>query len=65
VADQLEAVVVEQMVDVAFAPGVEVVEADDVMSLVDQSFAQMGADKASAARYQNSFHIAKPLIFFI
>ena len=53
-ADQLEALVVEQMLDVAPRAGEEIVEADDLRALRQQALAEMRAEKAGAAGDQNT-----------
>ena len=52
---QLEIRPVEQMRDVGLLAGEEIVEADDVVSLLDQPLAQMRAQKAGPAGHQNAF----------
>lgn len=47
-----------QMGDIIFAPGDEVVHADDFMSLRKQSVAEVRAEKAGRARDQNSHVIS-------
>ena len=55
VTNQLEVGPVEQMHEVRFLAGEEVVEADDVVLLFDQPFAQVRAEKTGATSYQNPF----------
>ena len=55
VAHQLEMRVVEQVLDVALGAGEEVVDAQDVMTLCDQTIAQVAAEKAGATGHQNAF----------
>jgi hypothetical protein len=43
----------QQVRDVRLLAGEEIVDANDVMSLVDQPFTQMAAEKTCAAGYQN------------
>jgi len=54
VADELEIRVYHQMRDVAFSPGEIVIQANDFVSLVEQAFAEMGAEEAGTAGDQNS-----------
>jgi hypothetical protein len=42
------------MLDVAFPPGKEIVEADDLMPLLDKSLAEMGTKKSGTASNQNA-----------
>jgi hypothetical protein len=49
VADEFEAVVVEEVLDVAFSAGEEVVEADDFVAFVEEAFAEVGAEEAGSA----------------
>ena len=53
VADQLEIGLAQQVADVRFLAGEEVVQADHVVPLRDESFAEMGAEKAGPAGHQN------------
>lgn len=48
-AHQLEVWVIEQMQDVVFGAGEEVVQADDIVAVVQQSFAQVRAEEAGTA----------------
>ena len=54
VADQLEARVVEQVLDVGARAGEEVVEAHDLVPIGEQALAQMRAEEAGAAGDQNA-----------
>jgi hypothetical protein len=45
---------VTQMLDVAFAAREEIVDADDLMTLLDQSVDQMRTEKSGAAGDQNA-----------
>ena len=54
VAHQLEAVVVEQVLDVGARAGEEVVEADDLVAFVQQPLAQVRAEETRATGDQNS-----------
>jgi len=56
VAEQLEAMVVEQVIDVAALPGEEVVEAQDLVPHAEQTLAQVRADEASAAGHEDARH---------
>jgi hypothetical protein len=49
VADEFEAFVVEEVLDVALAAGEEVVEADDFVAFVEEAFAEVGAEESGAA----------------
>ena len=55
-AYQFEIAAPEQVHDVPFAARKVVVEAYDVVSFSDQSFAEVRTDKAGTARYKHSFH---------
>ena len=48
-AHQLEVRMVEQMSDVVFGAGEEVVQTDDVVTVVQQSFTEMRAQETGAA----------------
>ncbi len=54
VAEQLEIGATEQMGDVGFLTGEEIVQTNDIVSIVDESFAKMRAEKTSAAGDKNS-----------
>ena len=54
VADELEALVIEQMLDIAPGAGEEIVEADDFRALRQQALAQMRAEKTGATGHQNA-----------
>jgi hypothetical protein len=49
VADEFEAFVIEEVLDVALAAGEEVVEADDFVAFVEEAFAEVGAEESGAA----------------
>jgi hypothetical protein len=57
VAEHLETGVVEQVLDVVAPAGEEIVEADDLVPLGEQTIAQVGADEAGAAgdQYPHGF----------
>ena len=55
VPNQLEVRLAEQVRDVRLLAGEEVVEADDVVPLVDQAFAEMRAEKPGAAGDEDAF----------
>jgi hypothetical protein len=55
VADELEIRFVEQVGDVVFLAGEEVVEADDVMALGDEAIAEVRAEEAGAAGDEDAF----------
>jgi hypothetical protein len=48
VADEVEALVIEQVFDIAPGPGEEIVEAGDFRTLRQQAFAQMRAEEPGA-----------------
>jgi hypothetical protein len=52
--NKLEILVIEQMQDVYFAAGKEVIEAHNLISLAQEPFAKMRADKARTACDQYS-----------
>ena len=58
VPDQLEVGPVQQVGYIGFLAREEVVEADNVMALIDQPVAEMGADKPGTTTYKNSFNQA-------
>ncbi len=47
-------VAVEQVLDVLSATGEEVVQADDVVALCEEPFAEMGADEPGAAGHEDA-----------
>ena len=49
VADKLEFLVVEQVSDIRFPAGKKIVEADDLVALIQKPLAKMRADKPGAA----------------
>ncbi len=55
---QLEAWVTDEVTDVVLAAGIEVVDADDIVSGVNQPVAKVTAQKAGAAGDQNALRIA-------
>ena len=55
--DQLEVRPAEQVGDVGLLAGEEVVEADDVVPLLDQPLAEVRAEEAGAAGDQNAFDV--------
>jgi len=62
VAQQLEERVRRQVEDVALLPRVEVVRAEDFVAVVQQPFAQVGAEESGAAGDKDSFfHRVAPL----
>lgn len=61
-AQQLEERIRRQVEDVALVPRVEVVRAEDLVAVVQQPFAQVGAKESGAAGDKNAFfHIDAPL----
>jgi len=54
VANQFKLMIVEQVNDVLASAGEKIVERDDFVAVIEQSFAQMRADKTRAAGYKNS-----------
>ena len=61
VADELEAVVFPQRLDVLQSAGDEVIHADDFIAALEETFAQMGTDEAGAAGDDRS-HVESPLL---
>jgi hypothetical protein len=57
VANQFKLMIVEQVNDVFASAGEKIVERDDFVAFVKQSFAQMRADKARAAGYKYSHNL--------
>ncbi len=65
VAHQLEVGVVEQVGDVVLGAGEEVINADDVMAVGEEAFAQVAAQEAGAAGDEDAFaqrvvHVSLP-----
>lgn len=54
-ADHLEMTVVHQTIDVPFVSREEIVDADDVISIFQQPFAEMGAEKTASTGDKNVF----------
>ncbi len=54
VPEDLELLVIEQVLDVLSAAGEEVVQADDMVALCEEPFAEVGADEAGAAGYEDA-----------
>src|SRR5262249_19056237 len=54
VTHQLEAIVADEMGDVALGAGEEIVDADEVGATLQQALAQMRAEKAGTAGHQNA-----------
>jgi hypothetical protein len=52
---ELEIGQLEQMLDVPQVPGHEVVHADDMAALLDETVAEMGSEKTRRTRYEHSF----------
>ena len=55
VPDQLEVWLAEQMADIGLLAREEIVEANDIMPLRNQPFAEMGAEKPGSAGHENAF----------
>ncbi|WP_244616962.1 MULTISPECIES: hypothetical protein [Xanthobacteraceae] len=53
-ADQRKTGVPDEMFDVTPSPGGEIIQAYDMISLIDQSIAQVRAEKSSAAGNKNA-----------
>ena len=60
VTDELEAMMIEHPVDIATRPGEIVVDADDAGAALEQSLAQVRAEKPGAARDQHAFFEVHP-----
>ena len=56
-ADNLKIGIIQKMQDVVFASGEKVVNTDDFMSHVEQSFANMGTEEAGAAGDEYAFFL--------
>ena len=54
VAQQLEALVIEQMLDVVPCAGEEIVDAEHLAAALQQPFGEMRAEKAGSAGNENS-----------
>ena len=54
---ELEMMVVEQRLYIVPCPGEEVVHTEDVVTFVQQPVAEVGAEKAGAAGYENTFSL--------
>jgi hypothetical protein len=64
VADEIEAVVADDAIDVASCPGEKVVDADEVSAVLEQALAQMRAEKPGAPGHNHAcfeMHVQKPL----
>ena len=51
--DDLEMRIVQQVQDVGFAAGIEIIDTDDGMTLSEQPLAKMAAKESSAASYES------------
>ncbi len=60
VADELEALVADQVVDVLAAAGDQVVDADHAVALGQQPLAQVRAEEAGAAGHHRGGHAGLP-----
>ena len=63
-ADQIEAVVVDDAIDVAAGAGEKVIDADQVGAVREQALAQMRAEKSGAAGHNHpgfEMHLQQPL----
>jgi hypothetical protein len=49
VADEFEAGIANEMLDVGLATGEEVVEADDVVTLLDEAVTEVGTEESGSA----------------
>ena len=56
VADEFKIFVVQQMDDIGFLRSEEVVETDDIMSLGDEPFAEMGTKESGTAGDEYALH---------
>ena len=54
VSNELEVVIVEQAENVFSTPRIEIIQAENIVPAVQQTFAQMRADKARATSYQDA-----------
>jgi hypothetical protein len=54
VAHELKAGIGEQLTHVVTGAGVEVIDAQDIVALVEQSAAKMRADESSPARHEHA-----------
>ena len=54
VANQLEVGAFEQVADICFLTGKEIVQANDVVTRVNQSLTEVGPKKSCPTGYQNS-----------
>lgn len=61
VTEELETRVAEEVSDVGFAPGKEVVHAKDIMTFIEKAFAEMGAEETGPAgdEYSHSLLLVK------
>ena len=60
VTDAFKVRISQEMADVVLAAGEEVVEAQDLLPLGEQPFAEMRTEKAGAAGDENPLHSANP-----
>jgi hypothetical protein len=58
VADKLEFFIVEQVRDISFPSGKEIVEADDLITFIKKPLAEVRADKSGAAGYKYAHKIS-------
>jgi hypothetical protein len=59
VPDKLEFFIVEQVRDIGFPSGKEIVETDDLITFIEKPLAEVRADKSGAAGYKYAHKISK------
>jgi len=59
VPDKLEAVVIQQVLDIPLMAGEEVIQANYLVILINQPAAEMGAQEAGPTRYQDPVRLLK------
>ena len=53
-ADEFEAGVTDEMLDIGLAPGEEIIEADDIVTLSDQAITEVGTEESGSAGDENT-----------
>ena len=56
-SDHLEVFVIHEVKDISLLAGEEIVQTDDIMPVIQQSFAEVRSQKSAATRYKNSLFV--------
>jgi hypothetical protein len=61
VADQFEVVTIQEMTDILLGAGEEIIQAEDIVRILQQAFAEVGTEKSGTAGDQDAHFI--PCLF--